>query len=203
MPTFTEKVLDLAARTERNSAWRQRDCFNLIPSESTPSLLVKMCEIADPAGRYAEHRSMKGEEIYFYQGTDFIRDVEVECQKEMAAFFGCTDIELRPISGQMANEVVFKGLVKYLNRGRAEGQLSRRIRLVFNNELIYGGHLSSQPSTCPSGRTTPISPIPTAWPRSSRRTGPSSSSSGRACSSTASRSSSWPKSSAAGRTGPS
>lgn len=145
MPTFAEKARDLAARTERNSAWRQRDCFNLIPSEATPSLLVKMCEIADPSGRYAEHRSMKGDEVYFYQGTDFIRDVEVECQREMAAFFGCTDIELRPISGQMANEVVFKGMVRFVNRGRAEGRLSRRLRLVMNNELIYGGHLSAQP----------------------------------------------------------
>jgi glycine/serine hydroxymethyltransferase len=104
-----------------------------------------MCEIADPAGRYAEHRTMKGEEVYFYQATDFIRDVEMECQKEMADYFGCTDIELRPVSGQMANEVVFKGLVKFINRGRAEGQLSRRLRLVLNNELIYGGHLSAQP----------------------------------------------------------
>ncbi|MBN2264500.1 MAG: hypothetical protein JW775_01675, partial [Candidatus Aminicenantes bacterium] len=145
MRPLADKARDLAAKAERNSAWRQRDCFNLIPSESTPSLLVKMCEIADPAGRYAEHRTMKGEEVYFYQGTDFIRDVEVECRKEMADFFGCSDIELRPISGQMANEVVFKGLVRFLNRGRAEGQLSRRIRLVFNNDLIYGGHLSAQP----------------------------------------------------------
>ena len=145
MLPFAEKATALAARTERNSAWRQRDCFNLIPSEATPSLLVKMFEIADPSGRYAEHRTMKGDEVYFYQGTDFIRDVEVECRKEMAAFFGCTDIELRPISGQMANEVVFKGLVKFINRGRTEGQLSRRMRLVLNNELIYGGHLSAQP----------------------------------------------------------
>jgi glycine/serine hydroxymethyltransferase len=145
MPSFAEKAGDLAARTERNSAWRQKDCFNLIPSESTPSLLVKMCEIADPAGRYAEHRTMKGDEVYFYQGTDFIRDVEIECQKELAAYFGCTDIELRPISGQMANEVVFKGLVRFLNRGRAAGELSRRMRLVLNNELMYGGHLSAQP----------------------------------------------------------
>ena len=145
MPSFAEKAMDLAVRTERNSAWRQKDCFNLIPSESTPSLLVKMCEIADPAGRYAEHRTMKGDEVYFYQGTDFIRDVETECQKELAAYFGCTDIELRPVSGQMANEVVFKGLVRFLNRGRAAGQASRRMRLVLNNELIYGGHLSAQP----------------------------------------------------------
>jgi glycine/serine hydroxymethyltransferase len=145
MPTFEEKARDLAARTERNSAWRQTECFNLIPSESTPSLLVKMCEIADPAGRYAEHRTMKGEEVYFYQGTDFIRDIEIECQKELTAYFGCHDVELRPISGQMANEVVFKGLVRFVNRGRAAGQLSRRLRGVLNNELIYGGHHSAQP----------------------------------------------------------
>ena len=145
MPTLAEKAKDLAARTERNSAWRQKDCFNLIPSEATPSLLVKMCEIADPSGRYAEHRSMKGEEVYFYQGTDFVRDVETEARRELEAYFGCTDVELRPVSGQMANEVVFKGLVKYINRGRAAGQASRRLRLVLNNDLIYGGHLSSQP----------------------------------------------------------
>jgi glycine/serine hydroxymethyltransferase len=145
MTSFYEKAENLAARAERNSVWRQRECFNLIPSESTPSLLVKMCEIADPVGRYAEHRTMKGEEVYFYQGTDFIRDVEVEAQRELQTYFGCTDVELRPVSGQMANEVVFKGMVKFINRGKPESQPSRRMRLVMNNELIYGGHLSSQP----------------------------------------------------------
>ena len=104
-----------------------------------------MCEISDPAGRYAEHRSMKGEEVYFYQGIDFIRDVELEAQRELCRYFDCTDVELRPVSGQMANEVVFKGMVKFINRGKADGQLSRRLRLVMNNDLTKGGHLSSQP----------------------------------------------------------
>ncbi|MGZ7065858.1 MAG: hypothetical protein ACXVI6_05850, partial [Candidatus Aminicenantales bacterium] len=71
MASLYEKAQALAAKVERNSAWRQTECFNLIPSESTPSLLVKMCEVADPSGRYAEHRTMKGEEVYFYQGVDF------------------------------------------------------------------------------------------------------------------------------------
>lgn len=145
MPSFPEKVRSLAERVERNSAWRQKECFNLIPSESTPSFLVKICEIADPSGRYAEHRTMKGEEVYFYQGIDFIRDVEIEARKELEAYFGCSDVELRPVSGQMANEVVFKGVVKFLNRGKGEKEPSRRLRLVLNNDLIYGGHLSSQP----------------------------------------------------------
>ena len=104
-----------------------------------------MCELSDPSGRYAEHRTMKGEEVYFYQGTDFIRDVESETRKELGEFFGCTDVELRPISGQMANEVVFKGMVRFLNRTRPEGQPTRKMRLVMNNDLTKGGHLSSQP----------------------------------------------------------
>ncbi len=145
MSTLSDKSRDLCLKVERNNLWRQQECVNLIPSESTPSLLVKMFEISDPAGRYAEHRTMKGEEVYFYQGTDFIRDVEVEAQQELCRYFGCADVELRTISGQMANEVVFKGLVKFVNRSRAAGQPSRRIRLVMNNELTNGGHLSSQP----------------------------------------------------------
>jgi glycine/serine hydroxymethyltransferase len=145
MPSLRDKVFSLAGRVEQNSRWRQAESFNLIPSETTPSLLVKMCEIADPSGRYAEHRTMKGEEVYFYQGTDFIRDVEHETQKELGQYFNCSDVELRPISGQMANEVVFKGMVRFLNRTRPEGQPTRKMRLVMNNDLTKGGHLSSQP----------------------------------------------------------
>jgi len=145
MSSFIDKVRGLADRVEKNNVWRRRECFNLIPSESTPSLLVKMCEISDPSGRYAEHRTMKGAEVYFYQGIDFIRDVEIEAQKELGKYFNCGEIELRPISGQMANEVVFKGMVKFINRNRPQGQPSRRMRLVMNNDLTKGGHLSSQP----------------------------------------------------------
>jgi hypothetical protein len=47
-------------------------------------------------------------------------------------------VELRPVSGQMANEVIFKGMVRFLNRGRPEGQPSRKMRLVMNNDLNKG-----------------------------------------------------------------
>jgi glycine/serine hydroxymethyltransferase len=145
MSSFKEKIDNLSRKIIQNNVWRQRESFNLIPSESTPSLLVKLCEISDPAGRYAEHRTMKGQEIYFYQGTDFIRDIEREAQEELGRFFGCSDVELRPVSGQMANEVVFKAMVRFLNRDRPEGQTMRKMRLVMNNALNRGGHLSSQP----------------------------------------------------------
>ena len=136
MTQFKEKVSHLVSRAVANNTWRQHHCLNLIPSETTPSLLVKMCEISDPAGRYAEHRTMKGREVYFYQGTDFIRDVEIECQAAMGEFFGCSQAELRPISGQMANEVVFKGVTKFLNK--RDNTEFRRIRAVMNNDLEIG-----------------------------------------------------------------
>jgi len=145
MTSFYEKIQNLSQKIIENNNWRQRESFNLIPSETTPSPLVKMCEISDPSGRYAEHRTMKGEEIYFYQGIDFIRDVEEEARREFQRFFDCTEVELRTISGQMANEVVFKGLVRFLNRDRAQGQPMRKMKLVMNNALTKGGHLSSQP----------------------------------------------------------
>lgn len=145
MASLSEKIHALCRNVEQNNLWRQKESFNLIPSECTPSLLVKMCEISDPSGRYAEHRTMKGEEVYFYQGIDFIRDVEIEAQLELGRFFECSEVELRPVSGQMANEVVFKGMVKFINRSRSEGQPSRRMRLVMNNDLNKGGHLSAQP----------------------------------------------------------
>jgi glycine/serine hydroxymethyltransferase len=102
-----------------------------------------MCEISDPAGRYAEHRTMKGKEIYFYQGTDFIREVEEQAREAIREYFGCKEAEIRTISGQMANEVVFKAMARYLTR-KAKGPM-RRMKLVMNNDLTKGGHLSSQP----------------------------------------------------------
>jgi len=143
MDALKQKLEEVTRRVIDNNLWRQRSCFNLIPSESTPSLIVKMCEISDPAGRYAEHRTMKGKEIYFYQGTDFIREIEEETRDAIREYFGCREAELRTISGQMANEVAFKAMVRFLNR--QAGTTMQRMRLVMNNDLTKGGHLSSQP----------------------------------------------------------
>lgn len=142
MDELRAKMRSLAERAAENNRWRQRRCFNLIPSETTPSLLVKLFEISDPAGRYAEHRTIKGREVYYYQGVDFIRDVEEAAREEMARYFGCSDVELRPVSGQMSNEIVFKAMTKLVH-GSDPGRT--RMRRVVNNDLTKGGHLSSQP----------------------------------------------------------
>ena len=144
MADLSNKMDDLFGRIRENNLWRQRKCINLIPSENTPSPLVKICEICDPAGRYAEHKRMKGRDVYFYHGTDFIRRIEEEAVEAIKEYFQCSEAELRTISGQMANAVIFEGVTKFVNRSTPDGTF-RKLRAVMNNDLSKGGHLSSQP----------------------------------------------------------
>ncbi len=149
IPTGTLKDLTerLVSRVVENSHWRQRETINLIPSESTPSPLVRLLTIADPSGRYAEHRLMKAfkeTNVFYYQGTKLIGEVESLLGDELRRFIGCSEVEPRVISGQMANAAVFSGIVDYLNRLDRRSD-PRRIRKVINHHLGRGGHLSAQP----------------------------------------------------------
>ncbi len=137
----------LVGKASDNTLWRQKNTINLIPSEQTTSPLVKLLTITDPSGRYAEHRRVEALgniEAYYYQGTGFIAEIEAELIERLKEFLGCSEIETRLISGQMANTTVFSGLLDYLNRvdRRAE---PRRLRSVMNYNLGKGGHLSAQP----------------------------------------------------------
>ena len=62
----------------------------------------------------------------------------------MCRFLGAAEVETRLVSGQMANAAVFSALVDYLNRGNRKGE-PRRMRMVMNNHIGKGGHLSAQP----------------------------------------------------------
>ena len=130
-----------------NTRWRQHECINLIPSEMTISAMARLLSVMDPAFRYAEHRKSKAfydADIFYYQGTDFIDEVERMLEQEMRAFLGCENVEMRLISGQMANTAVFSAMVDYLNRADRRVE-PRRIRQVMNNHIGKGGHLSAQP----------------------------------------------------------
>jgi aminomethyltransferase len=142
-----QKVDTLIDQAVRNSLWRRQECINLIPSEQTPSRLVRLLSVMDPSGRYAEHKKMKafGEaDVFYYQGVDFIEKVEHLLQQELCAYFGCAQVETRLISGQMANTAVFSALCDHLNRFDRRRE-QRRIRCVMNHHIIKGGHLSAQP----------------------------------------------------------
>jgi aminomethyltransferase len=137
----------LLRRALANHVWRQEECINLIPSEMTPSPLVRLLSITDPAFRYAEHRKLEAfydEEIFYYQGTDFIGEVERQLEAEMCRFLGASEVETRVVSGQMANAAAFSALVDYFNRGDPKAE-RKRLGMVMNNHIGKGGHLSAQP----------------------------------------------------------
>ncbi|MCQ4637615.1 glycine cleavage system aminomethyltransferase GcvT [Anaerovorax odorimutans] len=137
----------LIGDTLSNHIWRQEECINLIPSEMSASKAVRMLEIADPSFRYAEHRkvaSFYDEEIFYYQGTEFIGRVEELLMEEMKRYLGCREVETRVISGQMSNTCVFSALVDFKNRLNRKRE-PRRLGYVLNNHIIKGGHLSAQP----------------------------------------------------------
>jgi glycine cleavage system T protein len=131
----------------RNTTWRQTECINLIPSEQTQSSLVRWLSIMDPSGRYAEHKQVGAfseAEVFYYQGTDFIAQVEEKLEAELQRFFGCHQVETRLVSGQMANMALFSAMLDYINRADRKSE-QRRLRKVLNNHIIRGGHLSAQP----------------------------------------------------------
>jgi aminomethyltransferase len=145
--TAIDKVNTLITKAIANTRWRQQDCINLIPSEQSPSAITRMLTIMDPVCRYGEHKEVKAfeeAEVFYYQGTDFIAEVEELLVAELRQFLSCSVVETRPISGQMANTAVFSAMVDYINRADRKSE-QRRINRVFNNHIIRGGHLSAQP----------------------------------------------------------
>jgi aminomethyltransferase len=137
----------LLEKAIENTRWRGQECINLIPSEMTASPMARLLSVMDPAFRYAEHKESKAfydAEIFYYQGVDFIAEVEWLLEKELREFLGCAEVETRVISGQMANTTVFSAMLDYINRADRRSE-PRRIRRVMNNHIGKGGHLSAQP----------------------------------------------------------
>ena len=143
----TDKIRHLLRKTVENTIWRQQECINLIPSEMTLSPMPRLLSVMDPAFRYAEHKKSQAfydMGIFYYQGTDFIAEVERLLEDEMRKYLGCPEVETRLISGQMANMALFSAMIDYLNRADRKCE-PRRIRQVMCNHIGKGGHLSAQP----------------------------------------------------------
>ncbi|MBL7225597.1 MAG: glycine cleavage system aminomethyltransferase GcvT [Desulfobacteraceae bacterium] len=143
----TDKIRHLLKKTVENTIWRQQECINLIPSEMTLSPMARLLSMMDPAFRYAEHKKSKAfydAGIFYYQGTDFIAEVERLLEDEMRKYLGCPEVETRLISGQMANMALFSAMIDYLNRADRKCE-PRRIGQVMCNHIGKGGHLSAQP----------------------------------------------------------
>lgn len=141
------KAFELLKKAEENHLWRQKQCINLIPSENTPSHAVQMLSASDPSCRYAEHKkvlSFYDKDIFYYQGTKFIDEVERLLVEQMRLYLGCAQVETRVVSGQMSNMATFSALMDWKNRLDRK-HTPQRLGYVMNNHIIKGGHLSAQP----------------------------------------------------------
>ncbi len=116
-----ERIEELV-RKQNNWRW---STLNLIASENVLSRKARAVMGSDFSHRYAEGHP--GER--YYQGTEMIDEIETRCEKHLRTLFECRNIDVRPISGTVANDAVFS---RYIDYGD----------VAMVNSTSGGGHIS-------------------------------------------------------------
>ncbi len=106
LPKELVEVIDLV---KTHTVWRKRECVNLIASENVMSPLAMILYMNDMMHRYAEGKPFKR----FYQGLKYVDELEVKTQRIMGELLDTEYVELRPISGTIANATVFRAFADY------------------------------------------------------------------------------------------
>ncbi|MCX8204607.1 MAG: serine hydroxymethyltransferase [Candidatus Nezhaarchaeota archaeon] len=101
-------VLRVVKATIGQEAWRRRSTLNLIASENCMSPLARALLASDFNHRYAEGEPFNRE----YQGCRFIDQVESLCIELASKLFKARFVDVRPISGALANLAVFFAAAK-------------------------------------------------------------------------------------------
>ncbi len=125
---FERNVKWIEDTVNQQNEWRLRT-LNLIASENVMSERARRVLGSDFAHRYAEGHP--GER--YYQGTDKIDEIESWVKQQLKTLFGCQHMEVRPISGTVANDAVFS---RYIKPGE----------VVMVNSTPGGGHISHHKS---------------------------------------------------------
>jgi glycine hydroxymethyltransferase len=112
----------------QQNEWRI-NTINLIASENVMSCRARNVLGSDFAHRYAEGHP--GER--YYQGTDKIDEIESWIKQQLKTLFNCQHMEVRPISGTVANDAVFS---RYIKPGD----------VAMVNSTAGGGHISHHKS---------------------------------------------------------
>ncbi|MCE4623314.1 MAG: serine hydroxymethyltransferase [Caldisphaeraceae archaeon] len=102
---YLRKVLDL---TEEQNVWRLQETINLIASENVMSPLALSVYMSDFMHRYAEGKPYKR----YYQGTKYSDDLETMTNELMGKLLHTDMVDIRPISGTIANASVFRYLAQ-------------------------------------------------------------------------------------------
>ena len=121
---YERNVSQIEEIVKKQNEWRS-STLNLIASENVLSNRARRSMGSDFAHRYAEGHP--GER--YYQGTELIDEVESRLKKHMKTLFHCRQVDVRPISGTVANDAVFS---RFIHPGD----------VVMVNSTPGGGHIS-------------------------------------------------------------
>ncbi len=106
MSSLPPEIVEVLKIIANHNKWRRYECINLIASENAMSMLAEIAYLTDMMHRYAEGKPKKR----YYQGTKFVDDVELIAMKYMSELLNAKYVDLRPISGTIANATVFRVL---------------------------------------------------------------------------------------------
>jgi glycine hydroxymethyltransferase len=109
---------------KNQNEWRA-STINLIASENVMSKRARGVMGSDFCHRYAEGHP--GER--YYQGTEIIDEIEARVKQNLKSLFDCKHLDVRPVSGTVANDAVFS---QYIKPGD----------IVMVNSTSGGGHIS-------------------------------------------------------------
>lgn len=99
-----QKILALL---KNHNDWRN-DCVNLIASENVMSPFCENLYVSDLMHRYAEGLPFGR----YYQGLSHVDEMEDLTQEKFKKHFGASFVDIRPISGTLANMAVFSALAE-------------------------------------------------------------------------------------------
>ena len=129
-------VLEKIRKSLQNHQDLFRNSIPLIASENITSPAVQEACCSDFSHRYAE--GWPGQRVY--AGCEYIDEVEILCQDLAKKYFKCCFADVRPVSGVMANLVMYNAFTS-----RNNGKMCAM-------PIPKGGHISHAPYETSSGR---------------------------------------------------
>ncbi|HUT51814.1 MAG TPA: serine hydroxymethyltransferase [bacterium] len=121
---YEKNVERIEELVRQQNEWRSHT-INLIASENVMSKRARAVMGSDFTHRYAEGHP--GER--YYQGTEKIDEIETRCKQHLKTLLNCRHLDVRPVSGTVANDAVFS---RYISHGD----------VVMVNSTSGGGHIS-------------------------------------------------------------
>ncbi|MEE8304317.1 MAG: serine hydroxymethyltransferase [Candidatus Tectomicrobia bacterium] len=138
-------IADITRIVDAQEQWRRQQTINLIASENAQSPAVRDIQNTDFMARYAEGHPNQGDEVKrYYQGTQYIDQIETMAREELLALAQCRQADVRPISGNAANTAIALGYLRggdtlLVNSTAAGGHISHNTFGVFGRRIQSRG----------------------------------------------------------------